>query len=797
MLALRSSPPLFTIAEAQRIARETYGLAVSITALSGERDRNFHLRAADRREYVLKIIDAAADPQATDCQVRVLRHLAEQDPALPVPRLFATLSGEDVGRVDHDGGVCATCLIEYLPGQLLATLTPSAALLQNLGVSLARLDRALQGFFHPALAQILAWDVRRLPELAAFSGELRSAALRRCVETVTVALKERMPALRGLRSQAIHGDCHAYNLLVDAGGSLVSGILDFGDMIHAPLVFEPAIAMSELLTEAIAPLDALPRVLQGYAQDHRLQDAEVDLLYDVITARHAVTILVHAWRSRHDPEGARVLDAAAANAGASLESLMQVGREALTRVWHKAAGTRAAAGAGSKAARAAMGAASDAVAPGATASPAGTDIRLRRQRLLGAGAELFYEQPLHIVRGDGVWLYDAAGVPYLDVYNNVPHVGHAHPAVVQAIQRQCATLATHTRYLHAAILDYAEQLTARLPAHLDACIFVNSGSEANDVAWRIAQSATGHKGGLVMEHAYHGITDAVAALTPANGQSRDPRVATLKAPPAGLRHYDTIGPAELAAAGEDAEQAIRLLASRGFAPAAFFMDTALTSNGVYDPPAAWAHALADRVHAAGGLVVADEVQYGLGRCGSNFWGFERRGLVPDIVTMGKPVGNGYPIGVVVTSRRLIEAFQARFGFFSTFGGNAVAAAAGLAVLEVLDREQLVANARDTGGYLYARLEALAARHECLGAVRGAGLLLGVAIPGADAHAAKMRAKKLVNLLASQHRVLIGSEGPSGNVLKLRPPMPFRPEHADLLVDALDAAATLVESGIAH
>jgi len=793
LLALRSSPPLFTIAEAQRIARDTYGLAVSITALSGERDRNFHLRAADRREYVLKIIDAAADPQATDCQVRVLRHLAEQDPALPVPRLFATLAGEDLGHVNHDGGVSATCLIGYLPGKLLATLTPSAVLLQNLGVSLARLDRALQGFFHPALAQILAWDVRRLPDLAAFSGELPSAAVRRSVETVAVALKERMPALRGLRSQAIHGDCHAYNLLADASGSFVSAILDFGDMIHAPLVFEPAIAMSELLTEAIAPLDALPQVLQGYAQDHRLQDAEVDLLYDVITARHAVTILVHAWRSRHDPEGARVLDAAAANAGASLESLMGVGRDALTRAWHEAAGTRPGVGTGPRAAHAAMGAAG---APGATASPAAADIRLRRQRLLGAGAELFYEQPLHIVRGDGVWLYDAAGVPYLDVYNNVPHVGHAHPVVVRAIQGQAATLATHTRYLHEAILDYAERLTARLPAHLDACIFVNSGSEANDVAWRIAQSATGHKGALVMEYAYHGITDAVAALTPttSTGQSRDPRVATLKAPPSGLRVDDTIGPAELAAAVEDADQAIRLLASRGLAPAAFYMDTALTSNGIYDPPAAWARALADRVHAAGGLLVADEVQYGLGRCGSNFWGFERRGLLPDIVTMGKPVGNGYPIGVVATSRRLIEAFQAKFGFFSTFGGSAVAAAAGLAVLEVLDREQLVVNARDTGGYLYGRLEALAARHQCLGAVRGAGLLLGVEIPGADPHAAKLRAKRLVNLLASRHRVLIGSEGPSGNILKLRPPMPFRPEHADLLVDAIDAAATVIDSG---
>jgi 4-aminobutyrate aminotransferase-like enzyme/Ser/Thr protein kinase RdoA (MazF antagonist) len=774
LLALRTSPPVVTIAEAERIARESYGLAVSVAPLSGERDRNFHLRAADGREYVLKIFDAAADPQAIDCQVRVLRHLSEQDPALPVPRLFATLAGADTALVGRDGGDSAACLLQFLPGRLLSTLTPSAALLRNLGATFARIDQALQGFFHPALAQVLAWDVRRLPELAGFSGELSSAVLRRSVDKVAICLTERLPALRALRSQAIHGDCHAENLLVDGDAGSVSGVLDFGDMIHAPLIFEPAIAMSELLTGAIAPLDSLSEVLRGYAQDRQLQAGEVDMLFDLIAARHAVTILVHAWRSRHDPKGARALEEAAANAGGSLESLLNKGRGALTDVWHEAAGTRRVEYAAS-----------------ASAAPAALAIRARRARLLGVGAELFYEQPLHIVRGEGVWLYDAAGRPYLDVYNNVPHVGHAHPAVVQAIQRQTATLATHTRYLHERILEYAERLTAKLPPHLDTCMFVNSGSEANDVAWRIAQLATGNKGGLVMEYAYHGITDAVAALTPSTaGQSQKPHVATLKAPPSNLRAHDTMDPKELAAALEDADQAIGLLRARGIAPAAFFVDTALTSSGICDPPSAWASAVAARVRAAGGLLVADEVQYGLGRSGSNFWGFERRGLHPDIVTMGKPVGNGYPLGIVVANRRLVEAFQAKFGFFSTFGGNAVAAAAGLAVLDVLEREQLMANAHDTGRYLTQRLETLSVRHECLGAARGAGLLQGLGILGSDAHAAKLRAKKIVNTLASQYRVLIGTEGPEGNVLKLRPPMPFRPEHADLLIEAIDAAAAL-------
>jgi len=783
LLALRTSPPSFGVAEGERIARDIYGLAVSVSVLTGERDCNFHLRSADAREFVLKILDVTADAEGTGCLAGVLKHLAEQDPGLPVPRLYPTQQGSDIGRVSRDGVDYATCLVSFLSGRLLVESTPSAALLENLGGTLARVDRALQGFLHPALAHRLAWDVRRLPELVEYSSYIESPALRQAVQRVSSDLRACLPRLRGLRSQAIHGDCHAGNLLMDADGRTICGILDFGDMIHAPRIFEPAVAMSELLTEAVAPLDAAAGVLHGYAQGLHVQAGEVDLLYEIITARHAITLLLHAWRNHHDEAGARVLDAAAAHAGRSLGELLGLDRAALIRAWHAAAGT--------------LPAARRAAAPGAAApavpAAAQAGTLARRHRLLGAGAELFYEQPLHLVRGSGVWLYDPRGAAYLDVYNNVPHVGHSHPAVVAAIQKQWGILATHTRYLHETILDYAERLTARFPAHLNACIFVNSGSEANDVAWRIAQMATGNRGALIMEYAYHGITDAVAALTPGAGQPHDPRVVTLAAPPAGLRAGDGMEAAELAAAARDADRAIRSLGDRGFAPAAFYIDTAVTSSGIFDPPPAWAKAVCARVRAAGGLVVADEVQYGLGRSGSHFWGFERRGLKPDIVTLGKPVANGYPMGVVIADRELIEAFQAKFGFFSTFGGNAVAAAAALAVLEVLDREELMANAQATGGYLRTQLESVAVRHDCLGQVRGTGLLLGLDVLGPDEAAARCNAKRIENTLASKFRVLIGHEGPHASILKLRPPMPFRRDHADLLAQSIDAAATAVDS----
>ncbi|GAC1666314.1 MAG: hypothetical protein NVS9B2_06310 [Steroidobacteraceae bacterium] len=752
MLALRTSPPIMHVAEAERIARDLYGLSVSVSALPGERDCNFRLRTREvpAREFVLKILDVATDADSTDCLVSVLDHIAAQDPDLPVPRLFPTQRGDSIGRMVRDGIDYSACLVSYLPGRLLLESPPGTALMRTLGATLARIDRDLQGFFHPSLARRLAWDVRRLPELAEFSSYIESPALRGAVGRVSSVFQACLAKLRGLRSQAIHGDCHAANLLVNPDGQSICGILDFGDMIHAPLILEPAVAMSELLTEGLASLESVGAVLQGFTATQRLQAEEVELLYDIITARHAVTVLVHAWRHHHDPPGARVLDMAAAQSAQSLIALLGANVAALTRSWHEAAGTLSL-----PTPPAVTSAAPPAAAPAAAPPAASAPDLARRHRLMGAGAELFYEKPLHLVRGAGVWLYDAEGRAYLDVYNNVPHVGHAHPAVVAAIQSQTALLATHTRYLHEKILDYAEALTCRLPKHLDTCIFVNSGSEANDVAWRMVQMATGRRGALVMEHAYHGITDAVAALTPGVGQPREPRVVALASPPAHLGVNDLMDTHALAAALQDVERAMATLTARGFAPAAFFLDTALTSSGIFDPPAAWASTVCARVRAAGGLIVADEVQYGLGRSGSHFWGFDRRGIEPDIVTLGKPVGNGYPMGVVVANRALVEAFQAQFGFFSTFGGNAVAAAAGLAVLGVLDAERLTENAAATGSYLRGQLESIAATHECLGAVRGSGLLLGLDVLARDGTVSRQRNKRIVNALASQHRILIG------------------------------------------
>jgi 4-aminobutyrate aminotransferase-like enzyme len=447
-------------------------------------------------------------------------------------------------------------------------------------------------------------------------------------------------------------------------------------------------------------------------------------------------------------------------AAEALELLTVTGREQLTERWHEVAGTGRA-----------HRAVSAAAITGDTSAL--TPMLRRRRETLGAHAELSYERPLHLVRAEGVWVYTASGERLLDVYNNVPHVGHAHPSVVAAIARQARRIASNTRYLDERILDYGERLLATLPAELDTCLLVNSGSEANDIAWRLARLHTGQSGALVMAHAYHGITEAITALSPATTRGKSPaHVQQLAAPLA----------TGTAAATADVLNAIQRLAGRGFGVAALLIDSALTSTGIFDPPLGWSQAIAAAVHAAGGLIIADEVQYGLGRSGSHFWGFARRGFEPDIVTLGKPVANGYPVGVVVTRRALLERFQQETGFFSTFGGNPVACAAALAVLDVLQSEQLLENAHATGSYFVDQLKAVVATQAALVEVRGCGLMIGVEVAGLPERSGAAT-RQIVNGLR-ERGVLIGAEGPHANVLKLRPPMPFRRQHVDAVLEAL-------------
>lgn len=408
----------------------------------------------------------------------------------------------------------------------------------------------------------------------------------------------------------------------------------------------------------------------------------------------------------------------------------------------------------------------------------------RRQRVLGPSYRLFYDQPLHIVRGEDVWLIGADGQRYLDAYNNVASVGHSHPRVVRAIAEQAAILNTHTRYLHDGVLDYAEQLLATFPEPLSQVIFTCTGSEANDLALRVARSHTGGTGVIVTQLAYHGVTSAVAAVSPSLGQAvplgLDTR--TVAAPDTYRQDPATLG-AWFAA---QVQAAIDDMRRHGIRPAALLVDTIFSSDGVYSDPAGFLAPAVKAIRDAGGLFIADEVQAGFARTGSKMWGFERHGLVPDLVTMGKPMGNGHPIAAMVSRSDIMERFGREARYFNTFGGNPVACAAAQATLAVIQEEGLQANAARTGQYLREGFRALAERYPLIGDVRGDGLFIGVELvrDRAAKTPAKVETHRFVNLMR-ERRVLLSATGLHGNVLKLRPQLPFGQEHADLLLAAAD------------
>ncbi len=423
---------------------------------------------------------------------------------------------------------------------------------------------------------------------------------------------------------------------------------------------------------------------------------------------------------------------------------------------------------------------------GSDLAPATADLIRRRRATFGPTSMLFYKRPLHVVRAEGVWLYEADGTRCLDAYNNVPSIGHCHPAVTAAVAKQMGILNTHTRYLHDGVYAYAERLLATMPAEVSNIVFTCTGSESVDLALRIARSVTGRKGLIATENAYHGNTSAVTEVSPSSASTEPPapHVVLVPAPDTCRGGAEGLGP-RFAASVRDA---IDTLKARGFAPAALIADSIFSSDGIFPGDNGFLAEAISAIRDAGGLFIADEVQPGFVRTGEAMWGFQRHGIVPDIVAMGKPMGNGFPIGGVAIRPDLLAAFGAHNGYFNTFGGNPVAAAAGAAVLDVIAAEDLQENAHDTGTYLRDGLAALAQREPAIGDVRGAGLYIGVELVSDRESRAPDRdaAERLVNAMRTRN-VLIGTAGKFGNILKIRPPLVFRREHADIFLDAFAAS----------
>jgi 4-aminobutyrate aminotransferase-like enzyme len=416
-----------------------------------------------------------------------------------------------------------------------------------------------------------------------------------------------------------------------------------------------------------------------------------------------------------------------------------------------------------------------------------TDMMARRAAVLGPNVPTFYDAPVHLVRGEGVWLWDADGRKYLDCYNNVPHVGHCHPHVVEAIARQASQLNTHTRYLHDGILDYGERLAGLFNHNISQMIMVCTGSEANDIALRMAEAVTGKTGIIATDNTYHGNTTAVSQLSrkrPIGGYA--PHIRHVPAPNS-LHPVGGTTEGQAQAFADHVTQAIEDLEQAGYGFSAIILCPSFVNEGFPTLAPGFLDPTVAVIRKAGGLVLCDEVQPGFGRIGSHTWGHDYIGLAPDVVTLGKPMANGHPVAAVMTRPDIMAAFRKAFGYFNTFGGNPVSAAAAMAMLDVLEDEALIDNAHNTGAYCLSRLKNI--EHPLKAQARGHGLIFGIEFEKDGEPATEFVAQVVEHM--KKGGVLMNCNGRFRNTLKMRPPMPFSKENAKFTMDLLEDALTAV------
>ena len=749
-------PPEVALAALASFADAAYGLSGAWTRLEGERDQNFRVLLADGSSVVFKLCHPAEGDEILRCQAQALEHIALADPGLPVPRLRRTLDADLLGCMVHEGMQYPVMVLSWLEGSVLGEAALTRAALFDLGRLLARLGLALRGFVSGAPAERdLVWDTRRVMQLAPQVENLAQADRGLAQEILERHAGFTMPLLRRMRSQIIHGDVHPFNALSDHTG-FVNGIIDFGDIVHGPLVLDLANAAGDFLNLAQDPEETLFEMVRGYRSLSPLEEEEASCLIDLIEVRLLMTPLIDALKSANGIESQGYFSSFNSRSMPMIRQLRAIGHDRLRGLLRRAAAFPA--------------------HPDPHPNPA-QDTLSRRRQVMGEKLYVFYDPPLHMVKGEGVWLENSGGRRFLDCYNNVPHVGHCHPYVTEAIARQARTLNTNTRYITDQSIEYAERLVALSP-------------EANDLAWRMAKAFTGKSGGLAMDFAYHGVSESIDAFSPSNapGHWRAPHIRLLPAP----CFYRGILGGDVAEPGERyaglAAELIAELDAAGHGVAAVMVDSAFMTNGILDAPPGYLRGVAARVRAAGGLFIADEVQSGFGRMGTAFWGHRHHGVEPDFITIGKPAGNGHPVGAVITRPEILSHFLKAGPFFSTFGGNNVACAAGLAVLDVIRDEGLVENALEVGACFRQALHGLMAKHALIGDVRGIGLATGVELvrDRRTKEPAPAETSRLLNLLRDEG-VLMGGEGKLGNVLKIRPPIVFSRDHAGLAVAALDRA----------
>ena len=654
-------------------------------------------------------------------------------------------------------------LLSWLEGDFFSDVKHTTKLFESFGKFLAEMDTQLHDNRDCVIeARHSDWDLQHFFHVVSEKIPcISSASDRKLVEYFLLQYRENvLPNLYKLRKSIIHGDANDRNVLVQSG--LVSGMIDFGDMCFSQLINELAIGITYAVPEKENPVEWACYIVSGYQQKLPLEESEIEILYWLIAARLCMSICHSATEKLKQPENTYIT-ISEKPAWELLRKWVTINPVSATNSFRQAAGFKI--------------------------PETKTEEVLKKERFKTVSSifSISYKRPIYMEQAAFQYMFDKYGNSYLDAYNNIPHVGHSHPRVMEAGQRQMARLNTNTRYLYHQLNEYTEHLLKYFPKPLKKVFLVNSGSAATDLAIRLARNFTGRKKIAVVEHGYHGNTQAGIEISHykfggRGGNGLIENVVCLPLP-------DTYrGEFRFKNAGISyAKQAILQIQKQKEKPAAFIAEPIVGCGGQIPLAKGYLKEIYTEIRTQGGVCISDEVQTGFGRLGDYFWGFEMHEVIPDIVILGKPMGNGHPMGAVVCTDEIADAFNNGMEFFSSFGGNPVSCAIGNAVLTVLEEEQLQQNAKTVGEYYLQELRNLQQKYECIGDARGTGLFIGFEFVKnrLNLQPDTELAQKVKNELREKF-ILVSTDGPFDNVIKSKPPLCFSKENVDEVVGKLDS-----------
>ncbi len=691
----------------------------------------------------------------------VLLFLNKQDNGkYPKPVRFADGSYVKILIISGEKRICR--MLSFIEGVFFGDTKPTEKLFSSFGIFLAEMDTELQKLNNYTIrARKWEWDIQYLDLNRKYINDIPDTEDRKVINYFFQQYEENVrPMLPELRNRIIHNDANEWNILVKNGK--VSGIIDFGDIAYSPLINELAVAITYACYDKANPLDWASVILKSYHSKIPLKENEIRVLYYLVAARLSISIC-NSFHSKKVNPGNSYASVSEKYALQMLHRWLTISPVKAENIFREAIGLPVA------------------------KPPAIEDAVIRRHRHISPILSLSYKRPVYMARSAFQYMYDVYGNTFLDAYNNIPHVGHSHPKVVAAGQRQMATLNTNTRYVYDRLAEYAEKLLSKFPPSLNKVYFVNSGSAASDLAIRIAKIHTGYDKIMVMEHGYHGHTQTATDISDykfnnPKGQGQKEFILKTQIPDTYRGKY-TLNDGS---AGKMYAREAAVQIKNSDRPVAAFISEPIVGCGGQVPLAAgYLKELYPAIREQGGICISDEVQTGFGRLGDYFWGFEAQEVVPDMVIVGKPMANGHPMGAVICTDEIAESFGKGVEFFSSFGGNPVSCAIGLSVMEVIEEEKLQENAKVVGDYYKSLFFELQKKYECIGDVRGSGLFLGVEIIRENSMEPNTALAAYIKNELRNRNILISTDGPFDSVLKTKPPLCFSKRNAGEVIENID------------